>query len=298
VKTKKKNTQAARLQKQLRHHVKMALVPHGANQYRPHLIRRHSFLLVAVVVFIMQISLSFSTNGTVLGAQQTITSNDLLSETNQQRTNNSLQPLKLSDTLSKAAFMKAQDMFKQQYWAHTAPDGKTPWFWFNEVGYNYAYAGENLAKDFSTAGAVTTAWMASPDHRANILDSHYTEMGLATVDGTLEGRPTTLVVALYGEPVATLAAASTQPTFKAPVSQSIDIMTRVAVAAKSLTPAAVMILTVLTVMAGVALLAQANRNKMPKSFRTTWYRHHGAYKFVGIISLAVVFISLYGGGQI
>ena len=246
----------------------------------------------------MQVSLSFSTNGMVLGAQQPIASNDLLSETNQQRASSNLQPLKLSDTLSRAAFMKAQDMFKQQYWAHTAPDGKTPWYWFNEVGYNYAYAGENLAKDFSTASAVTTAWMASPDHRANILDVHYTEMGIATVDGSFEGRPTTLVVALYGEPVATLATASAQPSLKAPTSGSIDIMTRVAMAAESLTPAAVMVLIVLTIMAGVALLTQSSCNKMPKSFRTTWYRHHGAYKFVSITSLAVVLISLYGGGQI
>ncbi|HSW77451.1 MAG TPA: CAP domain-containing protein [Candidatus Chromulinivoraceae bacterium] len=298
MKTKKKNTQVTRLQKWLRHHLKMALVPHGANQYRPHLIRRHSLLLVAVLVFIMQVSLSFSANGTVLGAQQPITPNDLLSETNQQRSSNNLQSLKLSDALSRAAFMKAQDMFKQQYWAHTAPDGKTPWYWFNEVGYNYAYAGENLAKDFSTAGAVTTAWMASPDHRANILDAHYTEMGIATVDGSLEGRPTTLVVVLYGEPVATLAAASAQPSLKASTSGSISIMTRVAMMAESLTPAAVMVLIVLTIMAGVALLTQASRNKLPKMFRTTWYRHHGAYKFVSIISLAVVFISLYSGGQI
>ena len=50
-----------------------------------------------------------------------------------------------SDMLQEAAEKKAQDMIENNYFAHTSPQGKTPWHWVEESGYDYRYAGENLA---------------------------------------------------------------------------------------------------------------------------------------------------------
>ena len=61
--------------------------------------------------------------------------------------------------------MKAQDMATLGYFAHVSPDGKTPWYWIEKVGYDYQYAGENLAINFSDSKDVTNAWMASPLHK-------------------------------------------------------------------------------------------------------------------------------------
>lgn len=301
---KAKNTKtSARVRKQLRHHVKMTLVPHGANQYRPHLIRAHGLAAMAVLVLGLQLIYSFTTGGAVLGVQQTISASDLYQQTNSQREANKLPDLQLSDQLSKAALLKAQDMFKQQYWAHTAPDGTTPWHWFGVVGYDYTYAGENLAKDFVSAGGVTAAWMASPDHRANILNTHYTQVGFAVADGTLDGHATTLVVALYGQPISVLAASSAQKNTVSNVTEPltgrpVSLWTRLVAAASSFTPVALVTLLLLTIAALVAGVAHLYRNKLPKQLRQSWYRHHGLYKLAGLLSLLFMVISLYSGGQI
>lgn len=302
---KAKNTKTSdRVRKQLRHHVKMTLIPHGANQYRPHLIRAHGLALMTVLVLALQLVYSLTTGGAVLGVQQSISASDLYHQTNAQREAGKLPDLQLSDQLSKAALLKAQDMFKQQYWAHTAPDGTTPWHWFGTVGYDYTYAGENLAKDFVSAGGVMTAWMASPDHRANILNEHYTQVGFAVVDGILDGQPTTIVVALYGQPISVLAATSAQKTAAnttaaEPITgQPVSLWTRLVAAASSFTPVALVTLLLLTLASLVAGFAHLYRNKLPKQLRQSWYRHHGLYKLAGLLSLLVIVISLYSGGQI
>jgi hypothetical protein len=96
--------------------------------------------------------------------------------------------------------MKATDMFAKDYWAHVSPDGTTPWVWIRKAGYNYLYAGENLARGFDTSASVVNAWMNSPEHRANLLSSNYTDIGFAVQSGTLTGTETTLVVQEFGSP--------------------------------------------------------------------------------------------------
>jgi uncharacterized protein YkwD len=302
VKAKKTKT-AEKLPKRLQRHIKLTLVPHGANQYRPHLVRRTGLLAVLLLVVGLQAAYGMATGGTVLGARQAISADDLLNVTNQERQKAGLSSLVSDAQLSKAAFMKAQDMFKNQYWAHTSPDGVTPWQWFGKAGYNYAYAGENLAKDFGSASAVMTAWMSSPEHRANILSNHYTQVGFAVVDGTLNGSPTVLVVALYGEPANALAAGTvssnrTVPTTIAPAIKGVPLWTRIVVAAEAFTPAALIGLIVLTLASAVATAAHLYRNRLPKKLRQTPYRHHGVYKAVGLGAVIIAMISLYSGGQI
>ena len=276
----------------------MTFVPHKANQYRPHLIRRYGITTTLVVIILAQVGYNISTTGLVLGEKTTVTAEALLSDTNNERTKHQLKPLVVDDTLSRAAQLKADDMLRQQYWAHTAPDGTTPWQWFKNVGYSYSYAGENLAKNFRTADAVTTAWMASSEHQANILNKQYSQVGFAVAEGLLEGKATTLVVALYGAPksaqVATLGATNSAPATYQPV----GVMTRLGMAVQSMTPAALGSIVLLLIIAFVALMAHAYRDKLPKHLRQSWYRHHGLMKMGGMMSLCLIVVFLYSGGQI
>lgn len=129
-----------------------------------------------------------------------VVSSVLVELANTDRSAQGLGTLAVSPVLTEVARAKAEHMAANQYFAHTAPDGKTPWYWFKEKGYTFAYAGENLAIDFFESSDVNRAWMQSPTHRANIVGTQFTEIGIATVDGMYQGRPTTYVVQVFGTP--------------------------------------------------------------------------------------------------
>jgi hypothetical protein len=303
MKTKKKiNKKVVQLKKRVNRRIKLTFFPHKANQYRPHIIRRYGLVVVLFLVIGMQAGYNLATTGRVLGLKESISTQSLLNDTNTQRSDNNLPALAINDQLSQAAFLKAQDMFKEQYWAHISPSGITPWHWFGEAGYNYSYAGENLAKNFSTADAATTAWMASAEHRANILDTHYTQVGFAVVDGTIDGKPTSLIVALYGEPADALAAtasvAGAQSSHVEAATGTMSLITRFGVALQSITPAALGSLILILAVTGVALLAHTYRKKLPTTLKRTWYRHHGMIKAGGMLSMCLIVVFLYSGGQI
>jgi len=135
----------------------------------------------------------------------------LVTLSNDQRAGDALPTLTRNATLDAAAQLKANDMAEKGYFAHESPEGMTPWHWFGVAGYNYAYAGENLAVLFSDSEDVVRAWMNSPGHRANILGSHYTEIGIGTAKGIYKGVPTVFVVQLFGTP-----ATAITPTALAP----------------------------------------------------------------------------------
>src|SRR5665213_688323 len=101
----------------------------------------------------------------------------LVDLTNQDRETNQLNGLTISPLLVEAAQAKANDMAANGYFAHISPSGLNSWYWFKQAGYDFSYAGENLAVDFTDSGDVNQAWLNSPEHRANILDSHFTQIG-------------------------------------------------------------------------------------------------------------------------
>lgn len=141
----------------------------------------------------------------VLGFATNINFNDLVTDTNNERVANNLRPLTVNTLLNNAAQAKAAYMFKYDFWAHVAPDGTTPWYFISQAGYDYRYAGENLARDFGDSAGVVQAWMNSPSHRENMLNPNYTDIGFAVVNGTLEGYETTLVVQMFGKPLSSTA---------------------------------------------------------------------------------------------
>lgn len=153
------------------------------------------FALFFLLVTFKTISLGFPG---VLGYASNITISDLLKYTNAERKKNNLSELNYDPDLSKAAEAKANNMFKYNYWAHVSPTGVEPWYFFNEVNYDYSFAGENLAKNFNDSKSVVEAWMNSPSHRENMLNSNYTDIGFAVVNGDLQGYKTTLVVQFFG----------------------------------------------------------------------------------------------------
>lgn len=134
----------------------------------------------------------------VLGLNSTITADEIVLIINKKRLENGLPELTVNQSLSLAAQQKAADMIAKNYWAHTSPDGITPWHFFKNVNYHYLYAGENLARDFIDSDSVVKAWLNSPTHRDNLLSGRYRETGVAVVNDVFQGQPTTLVVQLFG----------------------------------------------------------------------------------------------------
>lgn len=130
---------------------------------------------------------------------------------NNARAANGVGALNANGALSQAAYAKAQDMFANNYWAHTSPSGVTGWYFIQQAGYSYSNAGENLAQGYGSASAVVSAWLASPSHRENLLNGNFTDTGIAVVSGTLGGQPTILVVAMYGRPYGYVAPAPPAP---------------------------------------------------------------------------------------
>ncbi len=134
--------------------------------------------------------------------------NILISKANEDRTQNNLKKLEFNQELTNAAQAKVNDMFANNYFAHFSPTGKSPWDFITASGYNYAYAGENLAIGYTDDAELNTAWMNSPDHRANILDKNYTQIGMAVKTAEFDGVKTTIVVQEFGAPMAIV---TTQP---------------------------------------------------------------------------------------
>jgi uncharacterized protein YkwD len=182
---------------------------------KPKKTRREFELLggtaVATAAFlVISIFLASSLDVVIIRSQQyaSVVAAVLVDLANTDRSQNRLDGLTINPVLVKAAQAKADDMAAKSYFAHTSPQGIDPWYWFNQAGYKFSYAGENLAIDFSDSDAVNSAWMNSPTHRANILDQHYTEIGIATAEGMYQGHMTTFVVQEFGSPAKT----KTQPT--------------------------------------------------------------------------------------
>ena len=108
--------------------------------------------------------------------------------------------LEWSGQLGAAAQMKAEDMAQKGYFAHTSPDGLSPWHWFYEVGCKPRYAGENLALSLTPGSDFMKHWMASAKHRNNLLNKNYTEIGIGIARGKYAGREVYYIVQLFGNP--------------------------------------------------------------------------------------------------
>jgi hypothetical protein len=208
--------------------LKKYFIPRESNHNKPHILRPRVVLFVCLIALVAELGFIFTATYVMPRSKLfgIIESNALVDETNQARTADNLSGLTINSLLTTAAQQKANDMVANNYFAHISPQGITPWDWFSKVGYQYSFAGENLAVNFTDSQDVTTAWMNSPEHRANILNGQYTEIGIATAEGTYEGKSAIYVVEELGTPasapVAFLNSASAAAS--APVATSASVV--------------------------------------------------------------------------
>ncbi len=184
---------------------KRHFIKHAGNNHRPHFFEWHTMrvvigllLFLELIVFILP-TLNFADFSRAMNLSAVLPG-ALSVLTNEERAHNSLPQLTENPKLAHAAQLKAEDMASKSYFAHTSPEGKTPWYWFNLVGYDYSYAGENLAVNFTDSADVTRAWINSPTHRANIVGRNYKEVGTGVATGTYKGYESVFVAQVYGSP--------------------------------------------------------------------------------------------------
>lgn len=100
---------------------------------------------------------------------------------NEIRVENGLRELTYDWELARVARYKSQDMKDNKYFSHTSPVYGSPFQMMKSFGIKYRSAGENIAKGYATPQAVVDGWMNSPGHRANILNSSFTHIGVGYV---------------------------------------------------------------------------------------------------------------------
>ena len=97
------------------------------------------------------------------------------------RTQRGLPELTYNWELSRVARYKSQDMKDNKYFSHTSPVYGTPFQMMRSFGITYRSAGENIARGQRSPEAVVNAWMNSSGHRANILSTSFTQIGVGYV---------------------------------------------------------------------------------------------------------------------
>lgn len=199
-------------------------IPHQGNDHKPHFLRpKNAAKVLGFVVFIEIILLSqvyvFPQFRDFLAA---VLPGVLVDLANGSRENVNEGKLVVHPLLVVSAQMKAEHMAKNGYFAHDSPTGESPWVWFSKAGYKFIYAGENLAVHFVDSEDVHRAWMASDSHRANILNSNFTEIGMGIAQGSIQGRNAILVVQHFGKPMFAPPQPNSSPLAQAAVLEKVE----------------------------------------------------------------------------
>lgn len=134
--------------------------------------------VTVVLIGLLFFSIRVTVNPIVLNADYLISEDIVIARTNEERAKVNLPPLRLNKKLAESARVKACDMVDKDYWAHSAPDGITPWDLIQDQNYCYIVAGENLAKNFNDENKIVAAFMASPKHKDNIVNKNFEEIGV------------------------------------------------------------------------------------------------------------------------
>ena len=175
-------------------------VPSEQNTYRPHSLRRDFLISIVAAVCVVEgfLATSLTLQSHTSHFSASVLEGALISLTNAARADAHVGQLTDNPTLTLAAQAKAEDMAAHGYFSHVGPDGKQPWAWMHEAGYDYAYAGENLAAHFYDSSDVVQAWLNSPSHRENIMRGNYKEIGIGIARGSYQGTDTIFVVQFFG----------------------------------------------------------------------------------------------------
>lgn len=202
------------------------VLPHKGNGYKPLALTSGGIAIALALVVLVQ-------GIYVLGSHVVLSNPNFLASvlpsvvttlTNEDRVEHNLAVLTPDSLLTKAAQNKAEDMAEKGYFSHVSPDGKTPWYWLDQVRYPYSYAGENLAVNFTDSKEVTDAWMASPTHRANIVKPQYTRIGIGVARGMFEGSETTFVVQFFATPKEVAVVSEKKRTLRTEEAQNTQVL--------------------------------------------------------------------------
>ena len=185
--------------------LKKYFVPHEENNYHPHILHtKRALFYSAVFISMKAIVISFAillplqvfVMPDILQAQQ----QEIIDLTNEIRVQKGMEPLQPFTKLYDSGQLKADDMAQKEYFEHVGPDGRRLKDYMNTVGYEYKYAGENLAMGFADAQSLVNAWVNSPTHYANLIDTDYLEFGVGLHVGQYDGTPTVYVAQHFGAP--------------------------------------------------------------------------------------------------
>lgn len=183
--------------------IKNWFLPTKENNFNPSFLSDRAISIFILLFLLIKVIFSFNL---ILVKQSSlfadVSSQEIFHLTNETRQQFGLSPLKENPLLNQAAQYKAADMLKNSYFSHYSPTGISPWYWIEQAGYDYYYAGENLAMNFLDSKEVIQGWFNSPTHRDNLLNANYQEMGIAVISGDFnnEGINRILVVQLFGSP--------------------------------------------------------------------------------------------------
>ncbi len=186
--------------------LKKYFIPHEENNYHPHILhtKRAIFygatslvLKMIIVLFVLALPSKVFVLPDVLALEQ----KKILAFTNDLRIQKGLEPFTESELLDLSAQNKADDMAKNSYFSHVNAQNKTVSDWVKDTGYSYRFVGENLAMGFSTARNVINAWIKSPTHYANLVDTDFLEFGAGLQSGEYDGVDTVFVAEHFATPI-------------------------------------------------------------------------------------------------
>lgn len=198
----------------------------------------------------------------------TITPERIIELTNQERRSAGLNQLTSNQLLTEAAINKGKDILETNNFKHTINDKKFS-AWIREAGYNYSYAGENLAIDFMTSEAVLDAWKKSALHKKNLLNPYYQEIGIGAVKGKFRGQDTILIVQIFGAPATAIAAPwnnSSETTLLDPAFEYDDLLNRQPLSYENLLAHSVLAQSDLPLQNNKIILPQSIMDLTPNKF--------------------------------
>jgi uncharacterized protein YkwD len=108
---------------------------------------------------------------------------EVLARVNAERAAAGLPPLVLDAQLSAAAQGHAEDMLLRSYYNHLSLDGSSPSDRVRRSGYTARLVGENIARGALSPGEAMDNWMASREHRRNLLHPGFTDLGVGVAVG-------------------------------------------------------------------------------------------------------------------
>lgn len=124
----------------------------------------------------------------------------VLARVNAVRREAGVPPVELEPRLSAAAQAHADDMLARSYYAHRSPDGTVPYDRVRVRGYIPDLVAENIAAGHFNVETVVEAWLHSVDHRRNIVDRRFTQLGVGIAVGNYEHRYKVMWVQDFARP--------------------------------------------------------------------------------------------------